>query len=40
MFYEADTIVRVVQEYVNLKFQVPNFSGIVKLVVHVSIIKT
>jgi hypothetical protein len=34
-FYEADTIIRVVQEYPNpnLKFWVPEFSGIVKLVV-------
>jgi hypothetical protein len=32
-FYEADTIVRVVREYPNLKFRVPEFSGIAKLVV-------
>jgi hypothetical protein len=34
-FYEANTIVRVVREYLNLnpKFRVPEFSGIVKTVV-------
>jgi hypothetical protein len=32
-FYEADTIVRVVREYPNPKFRVPDFSGIVKPVV-------
>jgi hypothetical protein len=34
-FYEVDTIVRVVREYPNPnpKFRVPEFSGIVKLVV-------
>jgi hypothetical protein len=32
-FYEANTTVRVVREYPNLKFRVPEFSGIVKLVV-------
>jgi hypothetical protein len=32
-FYEANTIVRVVWEYPNLKFRVPEFSGIVKPVV-------
>jgi hypothetical protein len=40
VFYEADTIVRVVREYVNPKFQVPEFLGIVKPIVQVSIIKT
>jgi hypothetical protein len=33
VFYEADTIVRVVREYLNPKFQVPDFLGIVKPVV-------
>jgi hypothetical protein len=32
-FYEADTIVRVVREYPNPKFWVPEFSGIAKPVV-------
>jgi hypothetical protein len=32
-FYEADIIVRVVQEYSNSKFRIPEFSGIAKLVV-------
>jgi hypothetical protein len=32
-FYEADTTVRVVREYANPKFRVPEFSGIVKPVV-------
>jgi hypothetical protein len=32
-FYEADTTIRVVREYPNPKFQVPEFSGIVKPVV-------
>jgi hypothetical protein len=32
-FYEVDTIVRVVREYPNPKFRVPEFSGIVKPVV-------
>jgi hypothetical protein len=34
-FYEADTTIRVVREYSNQnpKFRVPEFSGIVKLVV-------
>jgi hypothetical protein len=31
--YEVDTTVRVVREYPNPKFQVPEFSGIVKPVV-------
>jgi hypothetical protein len=31
--YEANTIVRVVREYLNPKFRVPEFLGIVKLVV-------
>jgi hypothetical protein len=33
VFYEADTIVRVVREYPNPKFRVPEFSGIAKPVV-------
>jgi hypothetical protein len=32
-FYEADTTVWVVREYPNPKFWVPEFSGIVKLIV-------
>jgi hypothetical protein len=32
-FYESDTIVRVVQEYPNPKFRVPEFLGIAKPVV-------
>jgi hypothetical protein len=32
-FYETDTIVRIVRESPNPKFRVPEFSGIVKLVV-------
>jgi hypothetical protein len=32
-FYEVDTTVRVVREYPNPKFRVPNFLGIVKVVV-------
>jgi hypothetical protein len=38
-FYKADTIVRIVREYLNpnLKFRVPEFSGIVKTVVISSI---
>jgi hypothetical protein len=32
-FYEADTIVRVVREYPNPKFWVPEISGIAKPVV-------
>jgi hypothetical protein len=32
-FYEANTTARVVREYPNPKFRVPEFSGIVKLVV-------
>jgi hypothetical protein len=33
VFYEANTTVRVVREYPNPKFWVPEFSGIVKPVV-------
>jgi hypothetical protein len=32
-FYEVNTTVQVVQEYLNPKFRVPEFSGIVKLVI-------
>jgi hypothetical protein len=32
-FYEADTTIRVVREYPNPKYRVPEFSGIVKPVV-------
>jgi hypothetical protein len=32
-FYEANTIVRLVREYPNPKFWVPEFSGIAKLVI-------
>jgi hypothetical protein len=32
-YYEADTIVRVVREYPNPKFRVPEFLGIAKSVV-------
>jgi hypothetical protein len=31
-FYEADTTIRIVWEYLNPKFRVPEFLGIVKLV--------
>jgi predicted xylose isomerase-like sugar epimerase len=40
-FYEAYTTVRVVREYLNPKFRVPEFSGIVEpLYFRVSILRT